>query len=338
MKVPNNPDRSPDPQPATHPWSIWAALISVYVIWGSTYLAIRFAVESLPPFTMSGVRFVFAGAVLYAWRRARGDAAPSGRQWRSAAIVGLFLLAGGNGGVVWAEQRVVSSVAALLIGTVPLWMVLIDALRPQGPGRPGWKAGLGVLTGFAGVALLIGPSWSGDGVGHVDRIGALAVVLGALLWSIGSLYSRNAELPSSPLLATSMEMITGGAGLLLLGVVGGEWARLDVDAFSPRSLLAFGYLVVFGSWVAFTAYTWLLRAAPTPLVSTYAYVNPLVAIVLGHVLAGEPLTARTLLAAAIIVGSVALITAVRPGEREAQPGGECSPRKLAPAEQAGGVE
>ena len=308
--------------------AIWVALIAVYIVWGSTYLAIRFAVESLPPFSMAGVRFVFAGAALYAWRRARGDAAPPGREWRAAAIVGVLLLVGGNGGVVWAEQRVASSVVALLAATVPLWMVLIDMVRPGGR-RPGWLAVVGVTLGFAGVAVLIRPTSS---VGHAEKVdlaGAAAVMVGMFLWSIGSLYGRSAPLPSSPLLATGMEMLAGGAGLLLLGGLTGEWGRLNPAAFSARSLWAWAYLIVCGSWVGFTAYTWLLRVAPTPLVSTYAYVNPLVAILLGHLLAGESLTARVLTAAAVIVGSVALITAIRPGSRKSK----ATRPKFAPSEE-----
>lgn len=316
---------------ATRSWAIWAALIAVYVVWGSTYLAIRFAVESLPPFSMAGVRFVLAGAALYAWRRARGDAAPSRREWRAAAIVGLLLLVGGNGGVVWAEQRVASGVVALLATTVPLWMVLIDTLRPGGR-RPGWRAVVGVTLGFAGVVVLIRPT-SLPSVGHgrdVDLVGAAVVMFGMFLWSVGSLYGRSAPLPSSPLLATGMEMLVGGAGLLLLGGLTGEWDRLDPAAFSARSLWAWAYLIVCGSWVGFTAYTWLLRVAPTPLVSTYAYVNPLVAILLGHLLAGESLTPRVLIAAAVIVGSVAWITTIQPGSGESK---AARPR-FAPAEES----
>lgn len=290
--------------------AIWAALITLYIVWGSTYLAIRFAVESLPPFLMGGVRFMLAGALLYVWRRVRGDAAPSKREWRSAAIVGLLLLLGGHGSVAWAEQWVASSVAALLIGTVPLWMVVIDALRPGGQ-RPDWRTAVGVLVGFAGVAVLIRPTSSTSGSGNVDLLGAVILILGAFLWSVGSLYSRGAPLPSSPLLATSMEMLTGGAGLLLLGTLSGGWGRLNLATISARSLWAWAYLIVVGALIAFAAYTWLLRVAPTSLVSTYAYVNPLVAILLGHLMAGEPLTPRILAAAATIVGSVALITTVR---------------------------
>ena len=293
---------------------IWAALITIYLVWGSTYLAIRFAVETLPPFTMAATRFLFAGATMYAWRRVRGDATPSGREWRSAAIVGLLLLAGGNGAVVWAEQRIVSSVAALLVATVPLLMALMDALRPGGR-RIDWRVGLSVLAGFAGVVVLIGPAQGSGTVGRVDLIGAAAVIVGMLFWSSGSLYGREAPVPSSPLMATSVEMLAGGAGLLVMGALTGEWGRLDLGLVSTRSLLALAYLIVMGAWVAFSAYTWLLRVAPTSMVSTYAYVNPLVAILLGHVLAAEPLNARILVAAAVIVGSVALITATQGASR-----------------------
>jgi drug/metabolite transporter (DMT)-like permease len=313
---------------APHSLAIWAALIAVYIIWGSTYLAIRFAVESLPPFSMAGVRFVLAGAALYAWRRARGDAAPSGREWRAAAIVGILLLVGGNGGVVWAEQRVASGVVALLATTVPLWMVLIDMVRPGGQ-RPGWRVVVGVTLGFAGVAVLIRPTSSFGHAGKVDLAGAAVVMAGMFLWSIGSLYGRSAPLTSSPLLATGMEMLVGGAGLLLLGGLAGEWGRVNPAAFSARSLWAWAYLIVCGSWVGFTAYTWLLRVASTPLVSTYAYVNPLVAILLGHLLAGESLTARVLIAAAVIVGSVAWITAIRPGSGDSK----AARPEFAPAEE-----
>ena len=288
--------------------AIWAAMISVYIVWGSTYLAIRFAVQTMPPFLMAAARFLMAGAVLYAFRRARGDARPQSVEWRSAAVVGILLLVGGNGCVVWAEQRVVSGVAALMVGSAPLWMILIDALRPGGK-RPRWQSVIGVLVGFVGIALLIGPGQISGSADRVDPIGAGVLIVGAFLWSLGSLYSRNARLPFSPLLGTGMEMLMGGLGLMAMGTVTGEWGRLNLAAVSPQSLWGFAYLVVFGSWVGFGAYTWLLRVAPTSFVSTYAYVNPIVAVLLGNWLAAEPLTPRTLVAAAIIVGSVALTTA-----------------------------
>jgi len=289
------------------PVAIWSAMSSVYVFWGSTYLAIRIAIETLPPFLMAATRFLIAGGILYLIRRSRGDAAPSRSEWTSAIIVGVLLLVGGNGGVVWAEQWVASGVAALLVGTVPLWMVLIESLNPTGR-RPSPWAILGIIVGFVGIAVLIGPSQI---VGHgekVDLIGALVLILAALSWAVGSLHSRHAALPSSPLLGTAMEMLGGGAGLLLLSFFSGEFSRFNLAHISARSLAGMVYLIIFGSWVGLTCYTWLLRVAPTPFVFTYAYVNPVVAVLLGHLLASEPLTLQIGLAATMVVGSVALTT------------------------------
>jgi drug/metabolite transporter (DMT)-like permease len=284
-----------------------AGLGAVYLVWGSTYLAIRFAIESLPPFLMAGARFVVAGAILYAWSRATGAPRPSLRHWRSTALVGACLLLGGNGGVVWAEQRVESGLAALLITVVPLWMVLIDWLRPGGR-RPGWRVAAGLLLGFAGVALLVRPGATG---GRIDPLGAAVLLGAAFSWAWGSLASKRLPLPASPLLTTGMEMLAGGGMLLLAALLAGEPAAFDPAAVTGRSLLALGYLVVFGSFVGFTAYVWLLRVAPPALVGTYAYVNPVVAVLLGWAFAGEPLTGRTLLAAAVIVTGVAVITTAR---------------------------
>jgi len=309
----------PSPSPR-HPssLSIWAALGSVYLIWGSTYLAIRFVVEGLPPFLSAAARFLVAGAVLLAWRRLRGDPPPKIREWRAAAIAGVFMLVGGNGGVVWAEQHVPSGVVSLLVATAPLWMALLDLVIPGGRRPSAWVL-LGVLMGLAGIVVLIGPEQFIGHTGQIDLLGAGVVTAAALSWSIGSLYSRQAGLPASPLLATSMEMLAGGAGLFLLGTVAGEWGRLDLAAVPARSWAGLLYLLVLGSWVAFSAYTWLLRVAPTPLVATYAYVNPLVAVALGYLLAGEELSPRTLVAAGIIIGAVALITVLRGRNRAAPP-------------------
>ena len=294
--------------------AIWGAMLSVYIVWGSTYLAIRFAVQTMPPFLMAGFRFLVAGAILYVWRRLSGDARPRRVHWRSAVIVGLFLLLGGNGGVVWAEQRVVSGVAALMVGATPLWMVLIDWVR--GVYRPSWVTVAGVLVGFAGIALLIGPAELTGLHGSIDPLGAGVLLFASLAWAIGSLYSRNAELPDSPLLGTSMEMLAGGAALAVVGTLSGEWTRVNLAGVSTSSLLGLIYLIFFGSLVGFTAYTWLLRVAPTTLVSTYAYVNPVVAILVGNLIAKEPLTPRVMLAASVIVGAVALITFSKSGRRK----------------------
>jgi drug/metabolite transporter (DMT)-like permease len=307
--------------------SIWGAMLAVYIVWGSTYLAIRFAIETLPPFLMASTRFLIAGSILYAFRRLRGDAAPTRVEWRSAAIVGVLLLVSGNGGVVWAEQFVESGVAALLVGSAPLWMVLLDVLRPaqahlarrSTDKRSRLLTTAGVVLGFLGIGLLVSPSSLTGLAGEIDPIGSVVLTLAAFSWATGSLYSRGARLPCSPLLGTGMEMLVGGAGLLLLGTLVGEWGRVDLSTVSARSLLSLGYLIIFGSLVGFAAYTWLLRVAPTALVSTYAYVNPLVAILLGNLLAQEPLSARVLIATAIILGAVAVITLNQPSRRKAEP-------------------
>lgn len=287
--------------------AIWSALIAVYIVWGSTYLAIRFVVETMPPFLAAGFRFLIAGGVLYIFTRLRGDKAPLRLEWRSAAIVGFFLLVGGNGAVMWAEQRVASGIAALMIASVPLWIALLDAIRPGGHRPDRWVI-VSVLAGFAGIIILIGPAQFIGSEDRVDLVGMAVLLFAAFSWAIGSLYNRGANLPASPLLGTGMEMLAGGLGLLILGTVVGEWSQMEFTEFSTNSLLGFAYLVVFGSWVGFASYIWLLRVAPITLVSTYAYVNPLVAILLGSLLAGEALTTRVMLAALFILGSVVVIT------------------------------
>jgi drug/metabolite transporter (DMT)-like permease len=300
----------PSPSPSGYHASalaIWSALCAVYLIWGSTYLAIRFAVETTPPFLMAGVRFIVSGGFLYALRRFQGDPRPKTTEWRSAAVVGVLLLVGGNGGVVWSEQFVPSGLAALLVATVPLWMVFLDALRPGGH-RPNLMAGAGIIIGFAGVILLIRSV--ANGTQATASFGVVALLCAALSWASGSLYGRTAKLPTSQLLGTGMEMLAGGMALLLVSFALGEWTRFHPETVSQRSALAVIYLTVVGS-SAFVAYVWLLRVAPTPLVATYAYVNPLIAVLLGHFLAQEPLTLRILLAAMLIIGSVALVSVPR---------------------------
>ena len=294
--------------PSAHSrFALVVAFAIVYVVWGSTYLAIRFAIETLPPLLMAAARFLTAGTVLYVWARVVAGAAKPGRaQWRASAIVGSLMLLGGNGLVVWSELRIPSGVAALLGGTVPLWMVLIDWLR-RGGVRPTGHVVIGLLCGLVGLVWLIGPD-SLAGGGRVDLLGAAAVVLACITWATGSIYQRHAPMPVSPSLSTAMQMLSGGVGLLVVGSVLGEFHGVDVAAFSLRSVLGFLYLVVFGSIVAFSAYVWLLRASTPARVSTHAYVNPVVAVLLGWALADEPLTPRMLVAVAIIVSGVALIT------------------------------
>ncbi|MCK4725499.1 MAG: EamA family transporter [Anaerolineales bacterium] len=287
-------------------YRIWAALLTVYLTWGLTYLAIRFAVQTIPPFTMAATRFIIPGVFLYSWRRMRGDPAPKGNEWRAAAIVGALLLVGGNGLVSWAEQYVPSGITALLIGSAPIWMVLIDYLRPSGK-PPGIKTVFAIMLGFAGIILLISPSRFGAATEGVEWIGIAALILAAIFWAGGSVYNRDATLPKSALLGTGMEMLVGGTMLLGLGLVTGEWSRLDPFGFSKESILGLLYLIVFGSIIGFSTYIWLLRNAPTPLVSTYAYVNPLIAIFMGAWLASETLSVQIILSAVIIVASVVLI-------------------------------
>jgi drug/metabolite transporter (DMT)-like permease len=286
------------------------ALGAVYLIWGSTYLAIRFAIETIPPFLMAAARYLTAGVLLYGWSRLRGAPRPSLVHWRSAVIIGALLLLAGNGGVVWAEQRVSSGLVALLISTEPLWIVLMTWLRDRRQ-RPGGRVVAGLLLGFAGLVLLVRPSSSGG----LDPLAVVAVLIASLSWAWGSLYSQRAKLPASPLLSTGMQMLSGGGLLLLAAALTGEPARFALAEVSTRSLLSLAYLVVFGAIIAFTAYVWLLRSASTVLVSTYAYVNPVVAVLLGWAFAGEPLTRGTLVAAAVILTGVALISSAQGGKK-----------------------
>ena len=282
---------------------IWTALSAVYLIWGSTYLAIRFTVETMPPFLSAAGRFLVSGTFLYLWRRAAGDPPPTAVEWRNASIIGVLLLVGGNGGVVWAAQYIPSSLSALLVATVPLWLVLFDTVR-RGGERPGSNALGGLLIGFCGAAILIG--WTAGDATPQSFHGALAVVFASFLWAIGSIYGKTSKLPASPLVTTGIEMLAGGAVQIVIGFLFGEFGRIDFAAVSPRSALAWAYLTAIGP-IAFVAYAWLLRVAPIPLVATYSYVNPLVAIVLGYFLGKEIISLRILLAASLIIGSVFLV-------------------------------
>ncbi len=289
---------------------VWAALLAVYIIWGSTYLAIRFAVETIPPFFMAGMRFLVSGLILYVWRRLAGDPAPTARQWRSAVIVGLLLLVGGNGVLSWAEQHVASGIAALIIASIPLWIALIDAIRPHGI-RPDWKIVLGLLIGFGGIILLVVSSGQQSAAEGVTVAGVSALLLAAFLWSLGSIYGRDADMPESSLLSTGIEMLGGAAGLFVASTVLGEWSALHLSAITGRSMLGLAYLIVAGSLLGFTSYSWLLRNAPVSLVSTYAYVNPVVAIFLGAGLAGEVINLPIVVSALVIISSVVVINLSR---------------------------
>jgi drug/metabolite transporter (DMT)-like permease len=259
--------------------SILLAYLGVYVVWGSTYLAIAIAVRTLPPFLMASARFLISGAILYVYARWTGAARPTRLHWRGAAIIGTLLLLGGNGGVVWAEQRVASGFAALMVATVPLWFAMVEWLRPGGR-RPPARAWVGIALGFCGIAILFNPATVLGGE-PIHYGGAAALVMASFLWSIGSIYSRHAALPASGLMTTGMEMLAGGVALGLFGTLAGDWAELRPGSISGESLLAVLYLIVFGSLVGFTCYMWLLKVSTPHRVATYAYVNPVVAVFLG---------------------------------------------------------
>ena len=287
--------------------TIGVGLGALYLIWGSTYLAVMVAIRTMPPLLMSSVRFLVAGAVLYVWARRRetgASAAPDGRQWLAAGTTGFALLLVGSGGIAWAEQRLDSGVAALLGASIPLWIALLD--RAVFGSRLGRGAMLGLGIGLAGVFVLVGPASHG-----VNIVGASAVLVSSVGWAAGSLHARSSVLPRAPLLTAGMQMLVGGALLGVAGIAAGEVRQVRPEAFSPWSLAAFGYLVIGGSLVAYPVYQWLLRNAPTRVVTTHAYVNPAVAVLLGWAVLAEPLTHSTLIAAGAIVVSVLLIVGSR---------------------------
>ena len=281
---------------------VTAALAIVYVVWGSTYLAIRFGVETIPPFLMAGTRHLAAGLVLF-WIARRGASERiETRHWGSAAILGALLLLGGNGLVTWAERRVPSGLAALIVATVPVWMTLFHSVGERR--RPSGAVIAGIVLGLVGLSLLLLPGRLGGE--RIDLFGAAALLVAAVSWAAGSLLSRRLPLPGARLTA-ALEMIMGGSFLWIAGLVSGEASGLALSAVSLRSAAALAYLVVFGSLLGFSAYTWLLTATTPARVSTYAYVNPIVAVLLGALLAGEAVTPRVAVSAAVIVGAVALI-------------------------------
>jgi drug/metabolite transporter (DMT)-like permease len=294
--------------PAAPAWKVWSALWIVYLIWGSTYLAIRVMVETVPPLLGSGVRFSVAGAVMIGVLSLHRSVRPTRAQLLSALLVGL-LLPGANAVVTVAEQEVPSSVAALLIASVPLWVILMR----RGSGERVSRAGIvAVLIGFAGVALLVRP---GEQSGDATVLGLAAVVFAAVMWASGSFASPRLKLPRDPLVSTGWQMLLGGLAIVAVGLALGEAPEVDPEAFSTRSVVALGYLIVFGSWVAFTAYAWLLQNAPISKVSTYAYVNPVVAIVLGFLILDEVVTPITVIGAAIIIVAVALVVRIENARR-----------------------
>ncbi len=295
-------------------WQVWTALWLVYVLWGSTYLAIAYVVDTVPPLVGMGLRFGAAAALLLGYvavRRGRSALQVTRRQLRSAAVVGLLLLLGGNGLVAVAEAaELPSGLAALLVAVIPVWVVLLRWLADD---RPSALTVGGVALGFVGLAVLLLPGARPD---DVAGYAVATIVVGALLWSIGTFYATRTELPKDGLTTTALEMAAGSVGLLLVGTAGGE--RLDVAAVSAASWVALGYLVVFGSLVAFTAYAWLLGVAPVSQVSTYAYVNPVVAVALGAVLRDEHVTPLTLVGGALTLVAVAVVVREEGRRRSAE--------------------
>ena len=301
--------------------SPWTPLLllnfaAVYLLWGGTFFAMKLGVESFPPLILAGMRHFTVGLTLYPILRWRTGVRPTTAQWKTAAISGALLLCVGNGGVCWAEQTVPSGVAALLVATVTLWMVIVDWLRPTGH-KPSGRILFGIVLGFAGMVVLVGPARLGLS-GRVDPVGAGVLIVASLAWACGSLYSKHGELPSSPLLGVAMQGLCGGGALWIVALLNGELAKFHPAAAPVRAWLAVLYLFVFGSCIGFSAYLYILKKSTAARVGTYAFVNPIVALVIGWLLGGEVLSQRTLVAAAVILTAVVLvITAPHRDPREA---------------------
>lgn len=298
-----NPPAPPEPRAAPRSLVI-AAFAAIYVFWGSTYIGIRFAIETIPPFLMAGSRFLLAGVLLYGIARLRSREQPTPRQWRDAAVVGCLLLAVGNGSVTYVEQTLPTILAALLISLTPVWMVVIDWLR-GGP-KPGLFTQLGLALGIAGVAFIVVPA-NGDALAGGHLPGIVILLAATMSWAYGSVWSRHADKPASSFLTVGMQMIAAGVALLALGLGCGEASRFDPSSISSRSMWAWGYLFSAGSVIGFTAYIWLLQVTTTARVATHAYVNPVVAVLLGVWLGKETLSGNAAMGGLLIVLAVLLI-------------------------------
>lgn len=282
------------------------AFAAIYLIWGTTYLGIRLALEAFPPFLMAGARFLLAGLIIYGWLRLRGAERPQPQQWPVALLIGLLMVAGGSGLLHWAEQTIPSGIAALIIATIPLWITFFDWIMFRRD-KPSKRVVGGLVLGFAGIVLLVGPDQLA-GTATFSWVAVSILLLSPVFWSLGSLYSRQADLPENPFMVSGMEMLSGGAVLLLAGLLSGEAQRLDLSAVTPVSWLALLYLLFFGSITAFSAYTYLLKTVSAAKASTYSYVNPVIAVYLGWLILAEPISPATLVAMVVIVVAVVLIT------------------------------
>jgi drug/metabolite transporter (DMT)-like permease len=300
--------KSPSPSPLASSGAttlLLAAFAAVYLIWGSTYLAIRIGVESFPPLMLAGLRHFTVGILLYPFLRWKSGVRPTGTNWRTAAVTGFLLLFVGNGGVSWAEQTVPSGITALLVATVSLWLVIVDWLRPGGM-KPVRKVVLGLFLGFGGMVLLVGPAHLGNSW-RVDPRGAAVLIVASFAWACGSIYSKHGGMPSSAMIGVAMQSLAGGLVLLLVGYLTGEFRHFHFAAISARSWVALAYLIVFGSGIGFTAYLYILHRSTAARVATYAFVNPVVALFLGWFIAGETISLRTVVAAIVILTAVILV-------------------------------
>lgn len=297
----------PPPSPSAPTRSaLILAFAAIYLIWGSTYLGIRVAIESMPPFLMAAARFIIAGSIILALLKARGAPWPTKHQWAVNAVIGTLLLLGGNGLVVWAELKIPSGITALLIGIGPLFIVLTEWAWPGGT-RPTVITMVALLLGFAGVTWLAAP-WESSASGGLDIPGVIAVLGACVFWALGSIYSRHARHGADPFLASSLQMLGGGAALAIVAFFHGDFHRLDLAAVTPRAWGAFAYLVGVGSLVGFSTFVWLMKHSAPARVATYAYVNPIVAVILGWLILDEPITSRTIVASVIIIAAVMIIT------------------------------
>ena len=285
-------------------FAIVSGFAAIYVIWGSPYLAIRLGVETIPPFLMAAVRFLLAGLAFMGWAISRGARKPSALDWVTTGVIGTLMAAGGNGLVTWAMQTVQSGLAALLVSMVPFWVVLIDWLKPGGQ-RPAARIVLGVVLGFVGVALLIDPT-DASGGRQIALGGAAAIVIGSILWAGGSVYSRFAPQPSSQALSSGMQMFGGGVVLFALSAGSGEITRFERASVSTVALVGWVSVIVLGS-VAYGSYLWLMKASTPPKVATYAYVNPVIALFLGYIVADETLSVWTMGCSALIIVAVLIV-------------------------------